>query len=89
VAVLVNRPFTQGTMIDRTAGRPLPAVAEELGCRSAAQLFLKWVLGEPAVTVILTGTRNPRHAAENLEGASGTLPTASQRAAITQWFLEL
>lgn len=89
VAVLVNRPFTKGTMIDRAAGRPLPAVASELGCRSAAQLFIKWVLAHPAVTVILTGTRNPRHAAENLEGASGSLPTASQRAAIAGWFREL
>lgn len=89
VAVLVNRPFTKGTMIDRAAGRPLPAVASELGCRSAAQLFIKWVLAHPAVTVILTGTRNPRHAAENLEGASGSLPTASQRAAIAGWFRTL
>ncbi|MGH8204627.1 MAG: aldo/keto reductase, partial [Steroidobacteraceae bacterium] len=45
VAVLVNRPFTKGAMIDRAAGKLLPAVAEALGCRSAAQLFIKWVLG--------------------------------------------
>ncbi len=71
VAVLVNRPFTKGAMIDRAAGQALPPVAAELGCRSAAQLFIKWVLGDPAVTVVLAATRNPRHAAENLEAASG------------------
>ncbi|MBX3702714.1 MAG: aldo/keto reductase [Steroidobacteraceae bacterium] len=86
VAVLVNRPFTKGAMIDRAAGKALPPVAMELGCRTAAQLFIKWVLADPAVTVILTGTRNPRHAAENLEGASGAVPTAAQRAAISRWF---
>jgi aryl-alcohol dehydrogenase-like predicted oxidoreductase len=86
VAVLVNRPFTKGDMIDRAAGHGLPPVAVELGCRSAAQLFVKWVLGDPAVTVILTGTRNPRHAAENLEAASGAVPDATQRAAIAEWF---
>jgi aryl-alcohol dehydrogenase-like predicted oxidoreductase len=89
VAVLVNRPFTTGAMIERAAGKPLPPVARDLGCRSAAQLFIKWVLADPAVTVILTGTRNPRHAAENLEGASGIVPAAAQRAAISRWFAGL
>jgi diketogulonate reductase-like aldo/keto reductase len=86
VAVLVNRPLTKGGMIDRAAGKPLPPVAAELGCRSAAQLFIKWVLAEPAVTVVLTGTRNPRHAAENLEAASGKVPTPAQKTAIATWF---
>lgn len=89
VAVLVNRPFTKGSMIDRAAGHALPPVAAELGCRSAAQLFIKWVLGAPAVTVVLTGTRNPRHAAENLEAASGTTPDEVQRKAISAWFSAL
>ena len=86
VAVLINRPLTKGSMIDRAAGRGLPPVAAELGCRSAAQLFIKWVLADPAVTVVLTGTRNPRHAAENLEAATGAVPGPAQRAAIRSWF---
>ena len=89
VAVLVNRPFTQGSMIGRAAGRPLPAIASELGCRTAAQLFIKWVLADPAVTVVLTGTRNPRHATENLEAAGGALPEPAQRVAIQRWFASL
>jgi diketogulonate reductase-like aldo/keto reductase len=89
VAVLVNRPFTKGALIDRAAGRALPPAAAELGCRSAAQLFVKWALGNPAVTVILAGTRNPRHAAENLEAASGSMPDDAQRKAIAEWFARL
>jgi len=89
VAVLVNRPFTKGSMIDRAAGKPLPPEADELGCRTAAQLFLKWVLGDPAVTVALTGTRNPAHAAENIEAASAPFPDAGQRRAIARWFASL
>jgi aryl-alcohol dehydrogenase-like predicted oxidoreductase len=85
----VNRPFTKGGMIDRAAGHALPPVAKELGCRSAAQLFIKWALGDPTVTVILAATRNPRHAAENLEAASGRLPDATQRKAIEGWFAAL
>jgi len=89
IAVLVNRPFTTGAMINRAAGRPLPLVAAELGCRSAAQLFIKWVLTDTAVTVVLVGTRNPRHAAENLEAATAAVPDPSQRAAIRRWFISL
>jgi len=89
VAVLVNRPFTKGAMIDRAAGQSLPPVAAELACRSAAQLFVKWVLGDPAVTVVLAATRNPKHAAENLEAASGPVPDARQRKAIADWFSRL
>lgn len=89
IAVLVNRPFTTGGMLDRAAGHTLPPVAAELGCRSAAQLFIKWVLGEPAVTVVLAATRNPKHAAENLEAASGAVPDARQREAISGWFSRL
>lgn len=89
VAVLVNRPLTKGGMIDRAAGKPLPAVAAELGCETAAQVFIKWVLADPAITVVLTGTRNPRHAAENLAAASGALPDRAQRAAIERWFAAL
>lgn len=86
VGVLVNRPLTKGGMIDRAAGKPLPPFASELGARSAAQLFIKWVLADPAVTVVLTGTRNPRHAAENLEAAAAPLPTAARRKQIADWF---
>jgi len=89
VAVLINRPFTKGAMIDRAAAKPLPTAAADLGCRSAAQLFIKWVLADPAVTVVLTGTRSPRHAAENLEAASGAMPDKAQRAAIQRWFAAL
>ncbi len=89
IAVLVNRPFTKGAMIDRASGHALPPVATELGCHSAAQLFIKWVLGDPAVTVVLAATRNPRHAAENLAAASGRVPDAGQRKAIAGWFAAL
>lgn len=89
VAVLINRPLTKGGMIDRAAGHALPPVAAELGCHSAAQLFIKWVLADPAVTVVLTGTRNPRHAAENLAATVGDMPDARQRAAIAAWFAAL
>jgi len=86
VAVLVNRPFQEGEMIGRVKGRALPPVAQDLGCTSAAQLFLKWILAEPAVTCVLCGTRKAAHVADNLAAAQGSLPDAAQRRAIEDWY---
>ncbi|MBV6412743.1 MAG: aldo/keto reductase [Xanthomonadales bacterium] len=81
IAVLVNRPFAEGAMFARVAGREVPAWArEELGCRSWAQCFLKWILAEPAVTCVLCGTRKPAHVADNAGAMFGPLPDAGQRA---------
>ncbi|HEX4327257.1 MAG TPA: aldo/keto reductase [Burkholderiales bacterium] len=79
-AVLVNRPFAEGSLFARTRGKPVPAwAAQELGIQSWGQFFLKWIIGHPAVTCVIPGTRNPRHLADNLGAARGALPDAAQR----------
>lgn len=87
VAVLVNRPFAEGELLKRTRGRPLPALAQELGCTSWAQLALKFILGQPAVTCVIPGTRNPRYLAENLAAGSGPVPDAQTCERIARLFL--
>src|SRR5262245_44127728 len=74
VAVLVNRPLGQGRMFARVKGRPLPDWASEIDCASWAQLLLKFILGHPAVTSVIPGTRNPKHLADNLASARGRIP---------------
>ena len=86
VAVLVNRPFQEGEMIGRVKGRALPPVAKALECTSAAQLFLKWIVAEPAVTCVLCGTRKAAHVADNLAAAQGRIPDAAERRAIEDWY---
>jgi len=78
-AVIVNRPFAEGGMFRRVKGKPLPDWAKDLGCASWAQFFLKWILAHPAVTCAIPGTRNPRHAADNLGAASDPLPDEATR----------
>lgn len=87
VAVLVNRPFAEGELLRRTRGRPLPALAQELGCSSWAQLALKFILGQPAVTCVIPGTRNPKYLADNLAAGSGVVPDAQTCERIAQLFL--
>jgi aryl-alcohol dehydrogenase-like predicted oxidoreductase len=57
----------------------LPEWADEFDCASWAQLFLKYVLAEPAVTCVIPATGNPEHMKDNLAAGSGNLPDAGQR----------
>jgi aryl-alcohol dehydrogenase-like predicted oxidoreductase len=86
VAVLVNRPLGQGRMSARVHGRPLPDWAAEIDCASWAQVFLKFILGHPAVTCVIPGTRNALHLADNLGAARGRLPDAALRARMAAYF---
>ena len=79
VAVLVNRPFMNGTYFKRLEGKPLPPWAAEAGCKTWAQFSLKYILANPAVTCVLTETSNPHHMEENAQTAFGALPDAATR----------
>jgi diketogulonate reductase-like aldo/keto reductase len=82
VAVIVNRPFDGGGLLDRLSRVPLPALAAELGCAHWATLVLKWTLANPAVAVAIPATTNPEHVEQNLAALRGPLPDTRQREAI-------
>ena len=82
VAVIANRPFAEGALFGRVRGKPLPAWAVEIECDSWAQVFLKWILGNPAVTCVIPGTGKPEHLLDNMKAATGRLPDAAMRARI-------
>jgi diketogulonate reductase-like aldo/keto reductase len=84
MGVLVNRPFAGGDLFARLRRRPLPAWASEIGAESWAQVLLKYVLANPAVTCAIPGTRNPRHVRDNLGAGRGPLPDAAQRRQILE-----
>jgi aryl-alcohol dehydrogenase-like predicted oxidoreductase len=86
VAVLINRPFEDGELFRRTAGRALPPWAAELGATSFGQLALKFIAAAPAVTCIIPATGKVSHLMDNLAGGRGPLPDARQREAIAQAF---
>jgi aryl-alcohol dehydrogenase-like predicted oxidoreductase len=85
-AVIVNRPFAEGAMFGQVKGKPLPEWAKDIGCNSWAQFFLKWILGHPAVTCAIPGTRNPKHIADNLGAAAGSLPDEAMRRRMSDYF---
>ncbi|HYX65334.1 MAG TPA: aldo/keto reductase [Burkholderiales bacterium] len=90
IAVIVNRPFGQGSLFRRVRGKALPEWAQaELGVQSWAQYFLKWIVGHPAVTCAIPGTGKPEHMRDNLAAGVGPLPDASQRARMAESLAKL
>ncbi len=79
VAVLVNRPFQLGGLFARVRGRPLPALAKELGIGSWAQWFLKFAVSHPAVTCAIPATSKVEHMVDDMAAGRGRLPDAGER----------
>jgi len=84
VAVIVNRPFDGGHQFGARTQRALPGWAAELGCRSWAEAFLKWIAAHPAVTCSIPATSQLAHLNENMRALSGPLPDAALRRRIAE-----
>jgi aryl-alcohol dehydrogenase-like predicted oxidoreductase len=82
VAVLINRAFEDGDLFTRVKDRPVPQWAVEFGAKSWAQIFLKYVLANPAVTCVIPATGKVRNLMDNLGAGAGPLPDAKHRAQI-------
>ena len=86
VAVIVNRPFSGGTLFAKVKGKPVPEWASEFGAASWAQIFLKYLLGHPAVTCVIPATARPEHMRDNVGAGMGPLPDTAQRQRMAQWW---
>jgi diketogulonate reductase-like aldo/keto reductase len=85
-AVMVNRAFDDGRLFARVADRPLPAWAAAAGIGSWAQMFLRFALSHPAVTVVIPATGKPDRQDDNLRAGTGPALTAAQRAELVAMF---
>jgi aryl-alcohol dehydrogenase-like predicted oxidoreductase len=80
VIVLTATPFSSGRLFARTRGKQIPEWAKrELDCVSWANYFLKYLLGHPAVGVVIPGTGRPEYAIDNLYAGRGRIPNEEQR----------
>jgi diketogulonate reductase-like aldo/keto reductase len=82
-ASCTNSPYSLFTRVQNT---PLPAWAAEFGAKTWAQFCLKYVISNPAVTVVRAGTSKAAHIIDNLEAGSGPLPDAATRKRMTELF---
>ena len=79
VAVLANRPFAGGDLFRRVRNRPLPEWAAEINCTTWAQLLLKFVISNPAVTCAIPATSKVSHLRDNMRAGSEPLPNGDLR----------
>jgi diketogulonate reductase-like aldo/keto reductase len=86
VAVLINRPFQDGSLFRQVRGKSLPDWAAEIDCKSWAQLFLKFIVGHPAVTAVIPATSKPANMADNLLAGFGRQPDQAMRERIAALF---
>lgn len=74
VAVIINRPYAQGSLFGKVKNQQLPEWCEEFDIQSWGQFFLKYLLGNEAVTCVIPGTSNPRHLVDNMGAGLGRMP---------------
>ena len=89
VGVLINLPFggrRDGNLFSRVANAELPDWAAEIGCRTWGQVFLKYVVSHPAVTVAIPGMTKLSHLEDNLEALRGRMPDAAMRARMERYW---
>jgi diketogulonate reductase-like aldo/keto reductase len=84
VAVIANRPFAGGEVFRRLRTRTLPAWADEIDCKSWAQLLLKFIIAHPAITCAIPATDKVEHLRENMAAGRGALPDERMRKKIAE-----
>lgn len=89
LAVLANRPFAEGQIFRRAGGKPLPAWANEIGCASWAQFFLKFIISHPAITCAIPATSKVDHLTDNMRAGLAPMPDAATRERMARYFAEL
>lgn len=86
MGVLINLPFGRSRVFSKVQGKPLPDWAKDIDATSYAQIFLKYIVGHPAVTTVIPGTEKVEYLTDNLGAARGKLPDAAMRKKIETWF---
>ena len=76
--VLTALPFGHGRLFHAVRGRAIPDWATSFA-GNWAQFFLKYLIGDPRVTVVIPGTADPTHMADNLGAMRGALPNQDER----------
>ncbi len=79
IAVIANRPFRGGSLVDRAKAHPLPGWAKEIDCENWAQILLKYIVSHPALTVAIPATSQVAHMRENMGASRGEMPDAKMR----------
>ena len=79
IAIICNRPFQRGELIDRVQKAKLPSYAADIDCTSWAQVLLKFIVSHPAVSCAIPATSRVDHVRENVGASYGRMPDEALR----------
>jgi diketogulonate reductase-like aldo/keto reductase len=79
IAVIVNRPFREGALLQQLSRYRLPGWAADIDCQVWAQVALKFVITHPAVTCVIPATSQVAHLRQNMAAMQGRMPDAALR----------
>jgi diketogulonate reductase-like aldo/keto reductase len=86
IAVIANRPFQEGRLINAALRRPLPAIAGDAGAQNWPEFLLKFIVSHPAITATIPATRRVEHMRQNMGALRGAMPGAATRARMSAAF---
>jgi diketogulonate reductase-like aldo/keto reductase len=89
IAVEAFKAGEDGALFGKVAGVEVPEFAREIGIESWAQYSLKWILGDPAMTAVVTETSSPHHVVDNMTAAYGEFPDQATRKKMSDFLLAL
>ncbi len=89
IAVIANRPFGGGPLIDRMQREPFPSWGPEIGCNNWPQLLLKFIVSHPAITCAIPATTQIEHMQENMGACHGALLSEASRQRILNYIEKL
>ncbi len=93
MGVMINMPFggrrRAASLFSQVADRPLPDFAADIDATSWAQVFLKFVLSQPMVTVVIPGMTRVAHLEDNAAAGRGRVPDAALRREIERYWDEI
>lgn len=84
IGVIVNQPFGGGGLLGRLKDKPVPEWSKEIECTTWAQLLLKFVLANPAVTCVIPGTGRPEYMRDNVRAGFSSYPDELMRKRIAE-----
>lgn len=85
VAVMINLPFGRGRLFEATKGKPLPDWAAEVGAKTWAQVFLKYIVSHPSRPIAVPGMAQVHYVDDNMAAARFPLPDAALRLRMEQY----
>ena len=82
-ALMCNLPFGRAQLFRAVRGKPVPDWAAEFDVTTWGQFFLKYLLAQPAVNIVIPGTDKVEYMTDNLNAGRGRLPDTAMRKRMT------